>query len=90
MLYETSNRHNCQSYVQNRQIEKDRAYVGIRESAGKEGHFRPDTFVFKVAVPTLMDMEGCMASTGYPAHHSGDVFMNDAFFSGTTSLATKE
>ena len=49
------------------------------ESAVKERPFRPEGFGFKVGVPTLMDMEGCMASMKCPAHPSVDVFKNDVF-----------
>ena len=53
-------------------------------------HLRPEPLDFNIGVPTLMNMEGCMASIDPPAHNSVDVYMKDAFFSGTTSLATKE
>ena len=66
------------------------AYVGIRENTGKEGAFRSEPLVFKVGVPTLMDMERCMASMDYPAPRSVDVCMSDVFFSGIPSLATND
>ena len=86
MLYETLYRPNYHFYVQNGLIED----VGKRENAGKEGIFRPDPFVLKVGVPTLMNMKGCMVSVDYPAPHSDDVLSNDFFFSGMTLLAAKE
>ena len=86
----TLKRHNSQFYVQNGLIEKDLAYIGIREDVAKEGHFRPEPFVFKVGAPNPMDLEGYMASMGFPAHHSVDVFMNDDFLPGMTSIETKE
>ena len=39
----------------------------------------PEPFVFKVGLPTLMDMEGCMASMDYPAPHSVDVLRTMLF-----------
>ena len=51
-------------------MEKDLTYGGIREDAAEERHFSPESFVFNVGLPTLMDMEGCMASPDYPAHNS--------------------
>ena len=42
-------------------VEKDLTYGGIREDAAEERPFSPESFVFNVGLPTLMDMEGCMA-----------------------------
>ena len=33
-------------------------------------HIRPELFVFNGEVPTLMAMEGCMASVDSPAHYT--------------------
>ena len=57
--------------------EKHLSYVGIGEDAGKERQFWPELFVFNVWVPTLMDIEGYMASMDSPAHHSFNVVIKD-------------
>ena len=57
MLYLTLNRLNSQFYVQNALLEKALAYVELSENADMEGNFWPDAFVFKVGVPTLMEMK---------------------------------
>ena len=65
--------------MQNSLIEKDLAYVGIREDAGKKRYLRPLQFAFNAGVPTVMDMEGCTAIMDYLAHNSVDRFMKSAF-----------
>ena len=52
-------------YVKNGPIEKDLAYVRIQDNVENRRHFKPEQFVRKDGVPTLMDMDGCVANTRY-------------------------
>lgn len=56
---------------------------------GKDGRFRPSPVVFKLGVPTLMDVEGCMVRMNHSALHPVHVFINDVFLS-MASLEMKE
>lgn len=65
----TLNRHDCLSYVKNGLVQNYLAYGRVQGNTGKERHSGPDAVVFvKLRVPTLMNMERCMASMDYPAH----------------------
>ena len=77
-------------YVKNGPIEKDLAYVRILDNVENRRYFKPEQFVRKDGVPTLMDMDGCVANTRYLAHQSVNSFTNDVCFPSMASFATEE